>query len=121
MRKILGLVLSALLWVAPASAQYATTKPFGVPNTTVSITITATGTPQTALALKTGRIGCGGVNAGTHVMYIYFGLIGNALTTNSYPIQPGQTFSCATATGAVITDAVIVLGTSGDILVVTSQ
>ena len=88
--------------------------------TTVNSTVTPTNTFATALASSATRKGCLLQNTGTHVQYVYFGVLGSATTTNSFQVNAGQTISCASGP-IVLTDAVNIAGTAGDAYVVTSQ
>jgi hypothetical protein len=92
----------------------------GGTTTHVGSTIAATNTFQAALAASSTRKSCMLQNNGTNAMYVFFGTIGSATTSNAIKLAAGQTVSC-NAPGVVITDAVAVTGTMGDAYVVTSQ
>lgn len=93
----------------------------GVTTTTANSTIASTNVFQSALAASTTRKSCLLQNTGTHTEYIYFGTLGSATTGNSFQLSAGQSISCATVNGLVLTDAVNISGTSGDGYVVASQ
>lgn len=71
--------------------------------TEVSVAPTAT-TFASLLATSATRKGCLVQNIGTTLGYIYFGTTGSATTANSFQIAAGSAISCATQTGAVLTD-----------------
>jgi hypothetical protein len=92
----------------------------GGSTTHVGSTIAVTNTFQAALAASSARKGCMLQNNGSNAMYVFFGSVGSATTSNSIKLAGGQTVSC-NAPGVVITDAVNVTGTATDAYVVTSQ
>lgn len=106
---------------ATALPSFGTISPLPKTTTTVNSTIAVTNTFQAALAASSTRKSCLLQNTGTHVEYVYFGAIGSATTSNAFQINPGQTISCATVNGLVLTDAVNITGTAGDGYIVTSQ
>ena len=75
-------------------------------------TISSTNTFQQIWAFSSGRQYCGIQNTGTHVMYIFFGATGDATTSNSFQLYPGNMFYCGS--GPVDRLAVQITGTSGD-------
>ena len=116
MKRILAAAIAVCL-CSPAGA----TSPLGATTTTATSTISVTNTFQVALAGNTYRNACLIQNTGTHTEYVYFGATGSATTSNAFPISPGQTISCATVNGLVLTDIVNITGTAGDGYIVTSQ
>jgi hypothetical protein len=92
-----------------------------VTTTVTNSTISVTNTFQQALAASSSRKSCLIQNTGTHVEFFYFGTIGSATISNAFQVNPGQTISCATPNGLVLTDAVNVAGTSGDGYVAVNQ
>lgn len=119
MKQVFWLLLGGLLLATSAHAERQMMS-FGSTTTTNS-TIAVTNTFQQALAASSQRIACLLQNTGTHTMYVYFGSIANATTSNSFQIQPGQTISCALLNNAVLLDAVNVTGTAGDGYIITNQ
>ena len=124
MKKLLAGAIALLLSTA-AQAQLApnymgNTGVPGATTTTVNSTISVTNTFQTALVANTARKACLLQNTGTHVMYVYFGTLADATTSNAFQITPSQMISC-NAPGVVLQDSVNIAGTSGDGYVVTSQ
>ena len=121
----LFLVAAFLLMCPSAFAQFgnpAITYPgSGAQTITATSTISVTSTFQSALSALASRKACLIQNTGTHIEYVYFGAIASATTSNSFQISPGQTISCATQTGIVLTDAVSITGTAGDGYIVASQ
>lgn len=110
--RVLGTALSATNPV-PVGPSVATT-------THVGSTIAVTNTFQAALAASATRKGCMLQNNGGNAMYVFFGAIGSATTSNAVKLAAGQTVSC-NAGNIVLTDAVNVTGTATDAYVVTSQ
>lgn len=90
-------------------------------NTAVGSTIASTNTFQTALASSATRKGCLFQNQGANVMYAFFGTLGSATLATAIQVQPGQTLSCASPGGLVLTGNLNATGTSGDAYVVNSQ
>ena len=86
--------------------------------------LTTSGTANTftvALAANTGRFGCLLQYTGSAVAYVFVGS-GAAAENKSFQLQPGQTFSCGTGTGVVITDELQIASTAtSDSAVVASQ
>ena len=129
--KKLWLTLGLLLSLTPAQAQPFTmpppagievTAPYGKTTVLTKVTIAVTNTYQQALAANSLRLGCTIqyiAVAGT-VGYVYFGSDPSDNTT-SFQLVNGQTISCATATGGVLSDRVTVTGTGTDIFVVGTQ
>lgn len=107
--------------VATTGSGTITTAPGPVTTTTTNSTVSVTNTFQAALAASGTRKACLLQNTGTHVEYVYYGTIGSATTSNAFQINPGQTISCATTNGLVLTDAVNITGTAGDGYIVTNQ
>lgn len=95
-------------------------EPHGVTTTVANSTISVTNTFQAALAASATRLGATLQNQGTHVMYVYFGTIGDATTAKSLQLQAGQTISAASGV-VVLTDAINITGIAGDPYVVNSQ
>lgn len=120
LRVVLFLAVALVGLVSVAEAQQPVlTSPLRVSNNNRSGTIIATDTFQSIAAAETstqrGRTGCLVQNLSTNnKMYVFFGPIASALTTTSIMIAGGQTVSCATTSGGVITDQVSVTGTVGD-------
>jgi hypothetical protein len=114
MKKLI-VCIALLLSTAAAQAQL-----HGATTTTVNSTISVTNAFQAALAANTGRAACVLQNTGTHTMYVYFGVLASATTSNGFQIAPGQTISC-NVPGVVLQDAVNITGTAGDGYIVTSQ
>lgn len=106
-------------WPVTPSYGFPTTVAGGS-TTHVGSTIAVTNTFQAALAASSTRKGCMLQNNGSNTMYVFFGTISSATTSNSIKLAAGQTVSC-NVPGVVITDAVAVTGTMGDAYVVTSQ
>jgi len=52
--------------------------------------------------------------AGSNSMYVFFGSIANATTAKSVKLSAGQSVSCSSYGGMVLTDQVSIAGTSGD-------
>lgn len=93
------------------------TQPKPVNTGTYSSTIISTNTFQSVLAASTsttGRVGCLVQNNGSNKMYVFFGPIASALTTNSVQLNAGQTVNCESVGGSVLRDQVSITGTSGD-------
>jgi hypothetical protein len=80
----------------------------------LSGTITTTNTFQSVQGTTNNRKGCLIQNNGTHTMYVYFGAIANATTSNAAQLVAGQAISCAINGNLVIQDAISITGTSGD-------
>lgn len=87
--------------------------------TEAKVTIAVTNTYQQALAASATRKGCTIQNNGTHIGYVFFGSV-PADTTTSFQLQPGQPISCSGGS-VLLTDAVQITGTAGDIFVVANQ
>ena len=116
MKRIWGVILFlSLCWPAHS------TTPTVAFTTTANSTISVTNTFQQVLAQNTNRASCLIQNQGTHTMYVYFGAIASATTSNSYQIAPAQTISCSVNSGIVLGDQVSITGTAGDAYTVTNQ
>ncbi len=91
-----------------------TTKPTGGTTTDSSSTVTAGGTFQSAIAASATRLGCLVENpvSATETLFVFPGANGSATTANSVSLAPGAAFSCATGTGAVLTDNISVTATT---------
>lgn len=107
------LIVALALFFAPVAA-LAQTAPFPKPSTNVSGTIAVTNTFQSVIASALGRASCSVQNNGSNAMYVFFGPIANATTSNSVKLSTGQSVSC-TAGGVVLTDQVSITGTNGDV------
>lgn len=93
------------------------TQPKPVNTGTYSSTISVTNTFQSVLAASTsttGRVGCLIQNNGSNKMYVFFGPIANATSSNSIQLSAGQTVNCETWGGTVLKDQVSITGTSGE-------
>lgn len=93
-------------------------------STNISGTVTTGGTFQQVLAQNSSRKGCLIENptTATEALYIYASASGTASTTNAFSISPGSAFSCSSAGGTVIGDAVQVSATTtGHVFVGNSQ
>lgn len=80
-----------------------TTTPSAVTTTEVAVAPTAT-VFSALLVTSTTRKGCLIQNTGTTLGYVYFGATASATTANSFQVAAAQAISCATQTGAVLTD-----------------
>lgn len=125
-----ALLGAAVLLLAAMSAR-AQSPVFTVPNPMAvgngSGSIAVTNVFQPIFQGAPGRRGCAIQNTGTHTMFVYFGQLANATTTNSFPLagataagQPGGWITCA-AGGLVSPDPVSITGTAGDSFVATVQ
>lgn len=116
---LIALGLVALAGIANAGQSVSTTY--------AGSSITAGGTLQKVFAANPGRKGCLITNDSTtpHAMYIYFGNGSTAPTvtantgillpgSTSGTTAPGNSFSCITPSGDVITDDVWIDGTTAD-------
>lgn len=90
-------------------------------STNLSGTISVTSTFQSIQVSTAGRKGCAVQNNGTHTMYVFFGAIGSATTSNSVQLAGGQSVSCAVGGIAVLTDQVSITGTSGEVFFANFQ
>lgn len=93
------------------------TQPKPVNTGTYSSAISVTNTFQSVLAASTsttGRVGCLIQNNGSNKMYVFFGPVASAITSNSVQLNSGQTVNCESVGGAVLRDQVSITGTSGD-------
>jgi hypothetical protein len=108
MKTLIGILLCLSL-SSPAYAQTVTLR-----STNISGTIATTNTFQSIQAANNGRYGCAVQNNGTHTMYVFFGPIANATTSNSIELVAQQSVSCQTGTNLVLSDQVSITGTSGD-------
>lgn len=96
--------------------------PLTSPSTSIAITLTGTETFQQILPATTTRLGCMIQNKGTvAIVRIFLGTAATATVARSTDIDPGETFSCSSASGLVINDAIAAATSAGpsDILVVT--
>lgn len=89
------------------------TQPYAVKSQNYSSTIAVTNTFQNVLVENTSssRRGCTIQNIGTNVMYVYFGAIASALTSNSLKLTTGQSLNCVIG-GIVLQDQVSITGTA---------
>ncbi len=87
--------------------------------TQTKATVAVTNTYIQALASSATRKGCLIQNVGTHTMYVYFGAAPGD-TTTSLQLAPNTAISCAAGL-IVLTDAVQLTGTAGDVAIVASQ
>jgi len=83
-------------------------------STNFSSVIASTNTFQVIQGTTNNRKGCLIQNNGTHTMYVYFGALASATTSNSAQLIPGQAISCAINGNLVVQDAISITGTSGD-------
>lgn len=107
--KSLITALAALLMPACALAQ---TLP--VTSSNLSSTIASTNTFQSIQGQNNGRNGCTIQDNGTHTMYVFFGPIANATTSNSVTLNTGQSLTCEGTSRTVLRDQVSITGTAGD-------
>jgi hypothetical protein len=106
-------------WViCPLAADSQT--PQRVATTTTKVTIPSPAAFTQALP-SASRNSCTIQYNGTTTGYVYFGVLANATTTNSFQLTAGQVVSCGNVDGTVLTDQVSVDGTAGDVFVVTTQ
>lgn len=125
---ILWLSIFALCFSSGAKAQTPVfTYPIGQSITNSSGSITLTNQFQSVFVSNSGRKACVIQNTGTHVMYVFFGAIGGAATSTSFPLfpataagYPGGYVTCNNS-GVVVTDQVSITGTTGDTFTATSQ
>lgn len=99
-----------------AQAQPVITRPYNATTNNASSTIASTNTFQSIWAADTttvGRTSCTIQNNGTHTMYVFFGPIASATTSNSVQLQAGQVVYCS-INGVILRDQVSITGTSGD-------
>ena len=97
-----------------------------VNSTVVATTISVTNTFQSIQAAQAvsgaaPRRGCTIQNNGTHVMYVFFGPIASATTSNTFQVAAGQSINCGAFPGIVLQDQISITGTSGDAFVATLQ
>jgi hypothetical protein len=85
-----------------------------VTSTNFSGTIATAGTFQLIQGKTNNRNGCLIQNNGTHPMYVYFGTLTSATTSNSVQLAATQAVSCAINGDLVVQDAISITGTSGD-------
>lgn len=83
-------------------------------------TISVTNTFQQVLPKDENRHGCAIQNNGTHTMYVFFGPIANATTSNAFQLAAGQPIYCGNYQ-TVLTSQISITGTSGDAYVWTVQ
>jgi hypothetical protein len=107
--RVLLFFLMALLATSQAVAA---TVP--VSGSNLSGIITTTNTFQPIQAQNNGRHGCTIQNNGSHTMWVYFGLIGNASSAASVVLGPGQATYCQFGGGYLLRDAVSITGTTAD-------
>lgn len=120
-------LLAFLLLVSGVSYAYSQspviTQPYGSTTLNSSSTITVTNTFQSiwiASGGNTGRVGCTIQNNGTHNMYVYFGPIASATTTNSILISAGQSVNCNSGS-VILKDQVSITGTANDVFYAAQQ
>lgn len=114
-RLLLFPLLAALqLLIQPACAQAPVlTQPLTATTTNASGTLAAGATFQSIWAAVTsvrGRAGCTIQNNGSHSMYVYFGAIASATTSNSAILAAGQALNCSVF-GVALQDQVSIAGT----------
>lgn len=112
-------LLAVLFWVIGASFAFAQTalavRPYATTISNSSLTVTSTNVFQSiwnASIAPIGRTDCIIQNNGAANMYVYFGPIANALTTNSLTLASGSIFRCANSV-VIIHDQISITGTSG--------
>lgn len=115
MRSLLLALSASLLLLSGAEAQ----TPQRVATATTSVTISVSDTFQQALA-SASRNSCTIQYKGTHTGYVYFGTTANATETKAFTLAQGQSVNCLVG-GVVLTDAVQVTATAGDVFAVTQQ
>ena len=105
-----------ILIIATLFPTFAFAQTLPVASINLSGTIATTNTFQSIQAKTNNRQGCAIQNNSTtsHNMYVYFGTITNATTSNSVVLQPGQGLSCNSGSNIVVRDPVSIAGTSGD-------
>lgn len=103
----------ALIFATPAAAQ-TIVLPSPLQSGNVSSTIAVTNTFQSLQAQTTVRKGCLIENNGTHLMYVFWGPVASATTSNSFILAAGLSVSCAVGGTSTLTDQVSITGTSGD-------
>jgi len=86
-------------------------------------TITTHGVFQSALASSATRKGCLLQNTSSETEYVFFGATGSATTSNAFQVAAGNSVSCASPGGLVLTDniAITSITTDGVKFVVSSQ
>jgi hypothetical protein len=116
----LGAAFAALLFgAADAQQQRATTLVTGS-------TISVTNTYQALLAADSARKGCLFQNQGTHTMFIFPGTVAAANTagvaagSGAMQIAANGTFNCGMG-NMLVSDQLVVTGTSGDGFVIWNQ
>lgn len=125
----LRLLGAAVLLLVPISAMGAGGVPVasvGAPRYSVESngTVSVTNTFQQVFGQDTGgnRVGCKIFNTSAHTIYVFFGPIANATTSNAIPIpaysasSPSPYVGCNDI-GVVLQDQVSVTGTAGDTFV----
>ena len=108
------LAIAVILFSTPAFAQFVRIIPVPSLQPNASGTIATTNTFQIIQVNTPSRIGCTIQNNGTHNMYIYFGPIANATTSNSFILTPGNGINCQLDSTNILQDQVNITGTSGD-------
>lgn len=113
MKKILCVLIWSFCASSFALAQApVVTLPYGVTSANASTIVATTNTFQSIWAANAARASCTIQNKGSATLYVFFGAIASALTTNSVQLTTGQAVSC-NAGGAVLRDQVSVTGTTG--------
>lgn len=121
------LVLGLLFFAGLARAQQQPVDTFqhGVTSQNSSGTITVTNTFQSVFLAATNqpqqrRMSCTVQNNGSNSMYVFFGPIANATTSNSVVLAAGASVRCSVS-GATLQDQVSITGTSGDTFYAAQQ
>lgn len=120
MKKIL---IAFIVGIIPALAfAQAPVQTFPLPRTisATGTTIVVTNKFQSALVAAPNRVNCIVQNNGTHNMFVYFGTLANATTSNSIILAANWSISCNNY-GVVTTQDVNITGTSGDAFVANQQ
>lgn len=118
-------IAAALLLTAAAWAQTpVVTMPLAVNTSNASSTIAVTNTFQQVWAADTntrGRSSCTVQNnSASNAMYVFFGAIASATTSNSVKLAAGQAVTCS-VNGVILKDQVSITGTSGDAFYAAQQ
>lgn len=92
-------------------------------STSTAVVLAAADTFQQVIAASGNRLGCMVQNKGeAATVRIFLGAVGLATAARSIDIAPGETFSCASAGGLVINDAIAAAATvAGTSIVVVTQ
>ena len=126
LKSLLAIAFVAMLSGYVHAQSQVRTLPFAVISQNSSSTIASTGvfqsiwTANSASPNNKQRAGCSIQNNGTHVMYVFFGPIASATTSNSFQIGAGQTIYCNN-NPIILQDQVSITGTTGDAFVAAQQ